>query len=244
MTKTLNEQVRLPPPAPAGTDPIADDGAPYHSSLLLDMPRALNNLGTYCEPSFQFAFSSAQNMPAGTPSTWWTRAITAIPAAGQAFIAQLPIIVPDQATRLLWTLNLDRGNFNLFEGAPSIQVSAITLYLSPNPLNQLDPATSSIYPALSSERVGNFFDSNMPAKFAKHSLAVSFTSTASIPTRDFADDTATGWTDFAKDPTVYMVSQSMVGAPVAWLIVAASYNSAAQFDYIRAKEFSIWGQYE
>jgi len=183
-------------------------------------------------------------MAPGTPSTWWLRAVTAIPAAGQAFIAQLPIIVPDQATRLLWTLNLDRGNFNLVEGTASIQVTAITLYLSPNPFQQLDPVQSVIYPALTSERVGNFVDSNMPAKFAKHSLAVSFTSTTGSPNKDFADDTATGWADFAKDPTVYMNSESLVGAPVAWCIVAATYNSAAQFDYIRAREFSIWGQYE
>lgn len=247
MAKTLNQQVRLLPPAPGGVDPIADDGEPYHSRLLLDGPRDLNNMASYVEPCFQFAMEQGGQIgaPIGTPKTRWIRGTTGgIPASGQAFICQMPILVPHQATRLLWTLDMYRGNFNAVEGAPAIQVSAVTLYLSPVPFRNFIAGQFINYPALSSEVTGNFNDAAMPTKFAKRSLSVSFTSIVGSPVHDFADDTTTGWTDFAKDPSVFTSSLLLTGGPVSWLIVAATYSSAAQYDYLDVREFSIWGQYE
>lgn len=246
MARTLSRQVRLLPPTAAGTDPMVDDGEPYHSRLIYDMPTDLNNLATYVEPSFQFfmAQSYQSNQIPFAPQTWWIRAVTAIPTSGQAFIAQGPIIVPHQAKRLLWTLDMYRGNFNAIEGTASAQVTAITLYLSPTPLRNFLPTQLGVSPASPNDYSGNFDDTCMPGKFGKHTLPVSFTSISGSPVHDFADDTATGWIDFAKDPNLYMSAQALLGAPMCWIIVAATYNSAAQYDYIRAREFSLWGVYE
>src|SRR5688500_111331 len=112
MAKTLTEQVNLP----TQNSTIATGGAAMHSLFARDMPRALNNLGTYVEPSFQFLMDSSETGASGAGTSQQLGRIwqSGDPGVGTMFLAQAPILVPAQAKRLLWTMGFTR---NLYPSA-------------------------------------------------------------------------------------------------------------------------------
>lgn len=249
MAKILNEQVRpWPEKIGAGIDPIADDSAALHSMLLYDFPRALNNLQTKCEPCFQFAFSSSHNLGyTGKHNPWWVRSDSSFPANAKVFLAQMPLVVPWEAKRLLWTADIERGNLD-GEVFMTIGPVNIWLYLSANPFNR--PGT--IYPALgvtggahNHESIVSFTDDDLknltgdvPSnQFTSHQFAMGSFGTG---THKLVDDTTIGWTDFMGRGWVTLTGD----VPMTNLIIAADFNGAAVHDYIMLREFSIWGDYE
>jgi len=231
----------------------SDDAVELLHERSRGIPRALNNLATYCEPSYQFAMG-AGGFPGGSisggiadaPMTWWIATGTIPTISGTAFLAQMPIIIPHQATRLCWTAGIERGlGPGSIEANVNVDVGLVQLWLSPTPLRRLLTGQTATYPANSSELVGNMDASCMPSKYASRTLSVGFTGNGTGGTvYDLADDTAVGWRDFASDPSVYGSSVALTGAPIGWLILSVNYSTAHANDFIRVRDFSIWGQYE
>jgi hypothetical protein len=247
MGRTLSRQVRICPPTSGGTDPEIDNGAPYHAMLGFDTPQNLNNMAAYCDPTFQFALAARTYGNYVAAATRWVRASTAIPASGMAFLCQMPILLPHQATRLLWTLDVMLGSVTGPEPAATVTVTAINLFLSTNPLTSLIASQQAVYPNAFIGQTSNELSGNFSADSISHAvtrtLTVSFPGApTSSPAHYLADDTSVGWVGFNSDQAI-MHNNDGYG-PLAWLIVGATYNSAAVFDYIEAHEFSIWGAYE
>lgn len=249
MAKVLTEQVRpWPEKIGVGIDPIADDSAALHSLLLHDFPRALNNLQTYSEPSFQFGFSSSHNLGyAGKHNPWWVRADSSIPGGSQkVFLAQMPIVVPWEAKRLFWTADLERGNLDS-EVLMTIAPVNIWLYLCSNPFTKPGlgyPPIGATGAAHSHESIVSFVDSDIPkltgdaprTQFTSHQFS---TGSFGTGTHKLIDDTTIGWENFYGRGWVTLTGD----VPMSNLIIAADFNTAAVHDFIMLREFSIWGDY-
>jgi hypothetical protein len=121
---TLTTQARLPPTT--GTT-HTEDGAPMHAYIPHGMARSLNNLASYVCPFVQFAYdhdSGAYGSPGRSTTIDTTHTVSR-----ECFVAQMPIMVPPQPKRMLWTVGL-RCNGS---GGLATHVTAATVYLASSP---------------------------------------------------------------------------------------------------------------
>lgn len=242
MAKTLSEQVSAWPPFEATQDKFADNGSALHSAFMFDMPRALNNLGTYCEPTMQFLFNSGEFVTPVAPSQRYVRTTLAMPAAGLAFLGQAPILVPHQAARLFWTLSLVRGNFG--PDPPGIQITAVHLFLGSMPVTGQSTFVDNFPVGTTGHEHETVLTTteaalSQPAfrtSYFGHSFAAAFSGSN---TDLFVADTTTGWQGFMTGAIMLTA-----GVPLTWLVVCVDFVTANVLDVIIAKEFTIWGVYE
>ena len=240
MAKILTEQANLP----STSSIVATAGAGMHSFYARDLPRAINNLGTYVEPTFQFLMDASTTDFGVGPGPQLGRVWQEDDVfTGTMFVAQAPILLPTQARRLCWTLGFIRSAVGGEVTLP-LDITGITLYLSHAPYRGDKPAadyntTTSEFPtfspgylqpgctsrAISSGGIQNGATNPAPSEF---------------PVYGFVDDTDPGWENWMP-PSVAHGHASIVPG---WLIVAASFENAAINQTFFLKEFSIWGQYE
>ena len=251
MAVTSTEQVALFRPSAGTTDSYAGDGAPLHSLLLEDLVRGSNNLFARCEPQMQFAFDAQGGIAAHNVggalglagSTRWARVdsgkaaggaatgTSSIPASGMAFLCQMPIVLPQGASRIITSIGFDRIGVGPDVGNVDIDVTQINYFLSPTPI--ANPSGPSMrWPVNGQEFLGNFLASDIPQAI-RHDV----TCAATAPTPSyFLQVDSSGWSA----PNVANLNDR----PIAWLIVGMTYSSATVEDYIYVRDFSIWGEFD
>ncbi len=232
------DEFRLLPESVSPPEAIADDGAPLHSRFLHDAPRNKNNLGTVVEPCFQFCMSAGHALGyVGGPTLRYFRPTTDFPAGGRAFIAQVPVLLPHQAKRLRWTMDIEIGNTGP-ETDPIIEYRGVTMYLVSNPITPALINYPTTNPGHTHEAMGVITEADVKGRgnaYITHGAGG-----VMIGTHILVEDVTTGWENFMRGGHVSMA----FGAPMSWLVISFDFLSAAINDFIIMREFSLWGAYE
>jgi hypothetical protein len=130
MAKTLSRQANQ-----MGNARTAD-GEPMHSALAFEMVGGLNNL-TYVRRSFVGMVCNPSEAPGDSlPNPFICEAGAAITA--ESFICQVPTVLPRDAYRFNWTMDIVHGtNGGDIHRAPvyvhEVSIDAVNVYLSPEP---------------------------------------------------------------------------------------------------------------
>lgn len=240
MAKTLNEQASLPGAATS----LVTAGAPMHALYARDMGRWINNLGTYVEPSFQFAMD-ASDIGVGSGQGQQLGRIwrDGDPGTGTIFVAQRPLLVNPQAKYLCWTAGFTRGLYPNPEAAVPIDVVGMTVYLSNAPYRHDRPAAAFTPLATGPGDFPTFSSGYLQPGFTQRSIVSGDIQNGTAGGSSgleygFVDDTDPGWDSWL--PAVIEQHQESI----AWLIVTISFENASEGSGIFLKEFSSWHVYE
>lgn len=126
-------------PYPGQLDDWLADGQGVHTVFARDLPGALNNIGSYCNPWAQYMQGCVKDVGTGSDGT----VTVTTSAAGEYLIFQCPIVVPPGARRLFWTA----GVISL-AGTGTIETAAVYLSTSEYTKTLQTAAfdTSGVYP--------------------------------------------------------------------------------------------------
>lgn len=237
MAVTLNEQSRIF--APAATDPKQfGDGAPMLSRVPFDMVRMLNNLQTYCEPSFGFVFDISWR-PEGSGSNisriCHTRPTASYYDSGMALLGQVPILVPPKAKHLHYSLGFYRF-ISGFESTIAVRVTTTRLYLASRPVTRLLDPVGVVAPVESGRMFSPTYIGGPYTTDANSLLPAGATDTST----PYAISAGNTWLDFATTDNI----NDPLTNPWAFLIVAVDFNNMAVGETIQGAELSWWFDYE
>ncbi len=225
MAKTLTHQVRLwPASGDDSSTGMFGDGNPLHSAIGFDFYQNVNNLQTYVEPCFQFAFDAGGS----SHQVKWTKASDKA-GNGEIFLGQLPLIIPHDAVRLCWTIGLRRRPVG--ETSISVDVTGLHFFLAPNPCQAIDDDL--------------LIDRTRFTFYAERSITLTETGAGSGNLQGvykMIDDTNPGWTDAI--PAIPGI-QEMTETPIVWGVFTADIaNGVTTGEDVELEEFSLWGAYE
>ncbi len=240
MAKVLTEQPRRF--SPTSLDPRQfGDGGPLHSATGFDLTRWVNNLRSYREPAFQFLHDIS--IPGtGTPGyasriRWRQKGAV---GDGTCMLGQVPILVPQGATKLRWSLGIWRHPIGLETGSVSINVNTVTMYLCSDPVRKLDDPQPTLIDA-DNECCRMFYEGHLTGAWTSNAVAAGATSNGTgdpVYTRVRSDT----WTDFS--PKGVQNLNDRTGDAWAYLIVTCAFSAGLPFESIRGAELSVWFEYE
>lgn len=236
MAKTLTEQTRLW--GATATDPSQfGDGAPVHSHVIYDIPKMLNNLQGPCEPGYQFGFDvSAVGNGAPIPRCRVSRTSTNGSAEGVSLLAQMPVHVRPDASRMYWSAGIYRSAAS-GESTITTNVRDVTAYLAAGPcVFLLDPVASNPTP---SESTRLFDPSYISGPYSSN--AVDAVATSDSGTSLYTKVLGQFFTDFA--PRGLNNINDRNGDAWAFLILTADFNTMAVGEQFRLAELAIWFDY-
>jgi hypothetical protein len=234
MAKVLNEQMRAPgqfdsPPVWGG------NGAPLHSAMLFDRVRNLNNMQTLREPGFIFFHDMCQPVGVdGVARSGTQYVVAAGGTAGQCLLAQVPVPLPIDANRLIWTAGISRSHFPT-EDAIVVNVDNVVLYLTTQPVTYLlEPSPPNV------EQSRLFGENYIKGAFTKN-VAAATGGDFNIPNPNYTLVTSETWSDFAPRGKGNINDRDR--DPWAYLLVTAEFSDGIAGEAIRLAEFSMWGGY-
>lgn len=239
MAKVLTEQPRRF--SPTSLDPRQfGDGAALHSASGFDLTRWINNLRSYREPHLQFVYDAS--IPGGSGAGEGSRIrfrIKGVVGDGACMLGQVPILVPQGATKLRWSLGIWRHPAGIESGSINLNVNTVTMYLSASPLRKLyDPQPLLI--DADNECCRMFYEPDLAGPWTKNTVAAGATSNGSgeaIYTRVRSDT----WTDFS--PKSVQNLNDRTGDAWAYLIATCAFSAGSSLEQIRGAELSVWFEY-
>ncbi len=171
------------------------DGEGMHTLVAFDYPRYVNNLATYCNPYLQFFCGD-------TVASNGELLVGMSGAAREAFICQIPVVVPPWAARLLWTAGVV---------ANTGSITTVTTYITPFPYTG---AGSDNGTNLVAFEIGNFTHGykvrpiSLAVSVGNYGLAVDATTGMELP----ADQAFSHSENFGTTLVTYLVITMTTGA--------------------------------